>query len=77
MCFEQPHRWKRLLAATEWWYNTNFHTALKMFPFQALYGYAPTQLNLTLGSSMVAAIDDWMIERVNWNQLLRENLLMA
>lgn len=77
MCFEQPQRWKRLLAAAEWWYNTNFHTALKMSSFQALYGYTPTQLNLTPGTSVVAAVDDWMSERVNWNLLLRDNLPKA
>ena len=26
---------------------------------------------------MVAAVDDWMAERVNWNLMLRDNLLKA
>jgi hypothetical protein len=30
----------------EWWYNTNFQTAIKTTPFEALYGYAPPQLSL-------------------------------
>ncbi|KAL8171875.1 hypothetical protein V2J09_023679 [Rumex salicifolius] len=25
----------------KWWYNTNYHTALGMTPFQMVYGYAP------------------------------------
>ncbi|KAE8675334.1 Receptor-like serine/threonine-protein kinase ALE2 [Hibiscus syriacus] len=31
--------WKELMR--KWWYNTTYHTALKLTPFQALYGYAP------------------------------------
>ena len=48
-----------------------------MSPFQALYGYAPPQLSLRDRSSRVAEVEDWWAERVNWNQLLKENLLRA
>ena len=77
LCFQQPKKWKRCLTAAEWWYNTNHHTALRMSPFQALYGYAPPQLSLRDRSSKVAEVEDWWAERVKWNQLLKENLLRA
>ncbi|KAJ4745297.1 polyprotein [Rhynchospora pubera] len=42
MLFNQAKKWVRWLPLAEYWYNTNYHTAIKTTPFQALYGYAPT-----------------------------------
>lgn len=44
---QHPHQWSKWLSLAEYWYNTSFHTSLKMTPFQALYGYIPTQLSLS------------------------------
>lgn len=41
MAFNQPKKWHSWLSYAEWWYNTSFHTSLKMTPFQALYGFPP------------------------------------
>nr|XP_027067680.1 uncharacterized protein LOC113693323 [Coffea arabica] len=70
LCFQQPHKWKQWLAAVEWWYNTNYHTALHMTPFQALYGYPPSQLGLDAVRSPVVATDLWLGDRVKWNKML-------
>ena len=32
----------------EWWYNNSFHTAEKMTPFMALYGYHPPSITSSL-----------------------------
>lgn len=29
------------LPLAEWWYNTTYHSTIKMTPFEALYGYQP------------------------------------
>ncbi|KAK9040868.1 hypothetical protein V6N11_016004 [Hibiscus sabdariffa] len=42
LCFQKPRDWAKWLPHAEFWYNTNYHTALKLTPFEALYGYKPT-----------------------------------
>jgi hypothetical protein len=36
-----PKKWKSWLPLAEFWYNSNYHTALGCSPFRALYGYDP------------------------------------
>lgn len=45
MTFQEPQRWLSWLSLAQYWYNTSFHTSLKMSPFQALYGYLPPQVS--------------------------------
>ncbi|GMI86824.1 hypothetical protein HRI_002351700 [Hibiscus trionum] len=44
MCFEKPSNWSHWLSQAEWWYNTNYHIALGITPFKALYGCKPPTL---------------------------------
>ena len=45
-CFvsDKQTQWFNWLPLAEWWYNTSFHTAAKMTPFMALYGYHPPSI---------------------------------
>ena len=45
-CFvsNKKTQWVKWLPLVEWWYNTSFHTAAKMTPFMALYGYHPLSI---------------------------------
>jgi hypothetical protein len=36
-----PTKWASWLPLAEYWYNTNYHSALGKTPLQILYGYQP------------------------------------
>ena len=36
-----PKAWYSCLPLAEYWYNTNFHLAIKTIPFQIVYGQVP------------------------------------
>ena len=47
------------LPLAQWWYNTSFHTAEKMTPFMAPYGYHPPSITSYLReNSKVQAVED-------------------
>ncbi|XP_071905639.1 uncharacterized protein [Coffea arabica] len=48
-----------------------------MTPFQALYGYPPSQLGINALETPVAAVEQWLGDRRKWNELLKENLIKA
>lgn len=54
-----PHKWLEWLYLAEFWYNSSWHSALQMSPFEALYGYAPKHFGLdTLKAALVPALAD-------------------
>lgn len=78
MCADRPSSWKQWLPLAEWWYNTNFHTAIKMTPFEACYGYKPLQVpGGTLCEALVPAATHMIRDRQAMIQLLHENLAQA
>ncbi|GKE69763.1 ty3-gypsy retrotransposon protein, partial [Tanacetum coccineum] len=73
--FDEPTSWSKYLYLAEFWYNTSYHSAIEMTPFQALYGRPPPSIpHYTLGSSQVASIDITLIEHQRLISLLKENL---
>ncbi|XP_075633404.1 uncharacterized protein LOC142605861 [Castanea sativa] len=41
---DRPHSWVDCLPLAEFWFNTNFHTSIKLTPFEAFYGYPPPKV---------------------------------
>lgn len=65
-CFasQQPRQWSWYLSWVEFWYNTTFHQATTMTPFQALYGRPPPSItNYLVGASTVGYIDKELLSR--------------
>ena len=66
------------LPWAEWWYNTAYHSALKMTPFEALYGYAPPAIKPYIpGSTVVANVDAQLRSRDELLALVKRNLHQA
>jgi len=66
------------LPLAKWWYNTPFHTATKITPFMALYGYHPPSITSYLReNSKVQAMEYHIKHQQQVLQLLKDNLTLA
>lgn len=76
-----PTLWNSRLPLAEWWYNSTYRSAIKMSPFEALYGYAPLFLSIiplkTCTSSTVGVVGDFLTRRQQLAGQQKENLQMA
>ncbi|XP_047326489.1 uncharacterized protein LOC124930173 [Impatiens glandulifera] len=65
--------WVHWLPLAEWWYNTNFHTAIQTTPFEAIYGYPPSVHTLyVVGDSRVEEVDVSLTTREASLQLIKQ-----
>jgi hypothetical protein len=58
-CFasEKKNQWVQWLPLAEWWYNTSYHTATRMSPFEVVYGQnPPSVLSYLPGVSKVQVV---------------------
>ncbi|KAL3530063.1 hypothetical protein ACH5RR_009385 [Cinchona calisaya] len=66
------------MALAEWWYDTSYHSAIQMTPFEALHGFKAPQLALgPYLQTNVAAVEEILKERIKMDRLLKENLAKA
>ncbi|KAJ0981251.1 hypothetical protein J5N97_009506 [Dioscorea zingiberensis] len=73
-----PKSWSSWLSLAEFWYNTSYHTATKMTPFQALYGITPPiHLPYFPRDSSIASVDTTLKDREAVIQLLKQQLTKA
>ena len=72
---DRPHKWAEWLPLAEFWFNSNFHTSLKLTPFEALYEFPPPTLqNYVLGTTRVDVLDSLLCQREAILATLRSNL---
>lgn len=61
----------------EWWNNSSPHIALKMSPFEALYGYPPS-FPFQTPDGLVVDVVEWSFhDKQQLSHLLKENLQLA
>ena len=61
-CFagHQPSTWTKWLPWAEWWYNTTFHSAIQLTPFEAVYGWPPLASNLICLAQLMFMLLTWL-----------------
>lgn len=75
---DKPTSWLTALPWAEWWYNTTYHSAIQMTPFEALYGHPPPRIQPYFpGSSAVQEVDTQLRDRDTLIALLKTNLAKA
>ncbi|KAK8919251.1 hypothetical protein KSP39_PZI022114 [Platanthera zijinensis] len=79
-CFvmDEPRTWTTWLHWAEYCFNTSYHSASKLTPFEVVYGRPPPSLSsYESGSTAVAAVDRALRDRDRTLATLRENLRAA
>ena len=73
-----PKQWSKWLPLSEFWYNTSYHTALQLTPFEVLYGHPPRHFGITnLHADVVLDLESWLKERNLLTTLIQQQLLIA
>lgn len=73
MTHHQPSSWVKWLPLAEWWYNSSYHSSLKITSFETLYGRSSSVIP-ALGEevTVVKAISDLLQDRQNMLSFLKE-----
>ncbi|MCI09458.1 hypothetical protein A2U01_0030544, partial [Trifolium medium] len=74
----KPSSWVAFLPWAEFHYNTSYHSALKMSPFEALYGRKPPTIPAyARGSTSIQVLDEALTARDELLRTLKDNLRSA
>ena len=75
---DRPHQWATWLPLVEYWFNTSFHTSLKLSPFEALYGFPASKLQAYIPSTTrLDALDSLLCQRQVVLDTLKTHLVAA
>ena len=77
-CFISAHptKWSKWLPLYEFWYNTNWHSALNKTPFEIIYGQTPRFFGIS-ASDTIAPVDvqSWLDSRQLMIASVKQHLL--
>ncbi|GKA27150.1 ty3-gypsy retrotransposon protein [Tanacetum coccineum] len=75
MSGEKPKEWVKWLALAEFWYNTNFHSAINTTPYEAVYCQTPPiHIPYVPGESKVEGVERTLRTREEVVQMLKFHL---
>lgn len=78
MTSDKPSLWSRWLPLAEFWYNTTFHSATQMTPFEIVYGQPPpVHLPYLPGEAKVQVVAKNLQDREEMILLLKFHLMRA
>jgi len=77
-CSHKPQEWCKWLPWAQYWYNSSWHSAIKMAPYQAVYGKAPPTISSYIPkTARLQSVEDALLDRDATLQLLKDNLIHA
>ena len=77
-CSLQPKQWLKWLPWAEWSYNTSYHTATKLTPYEVVYGQPPPHVPVyESGTTKIDSVDQCLQDRNRMLSLLKTNLESA
>jgi len=75
LCYDNPKIWVSMLPWAQYWYNTSYHSAIKMTPYKALYGRDPPSLVRYEASPQdESSLQEMLVTCDRWLQELKRNL---
>jgi len=78
MVGETPREWVTWLPLAEWWYNSNWHSAIGVTPYEVVYGQPPSlHVPYLPGDSRVEAVDRSLKAREECIEMLKYHLQRA
>jgi hypothetical protein len=78
MVFADPKKWTTWLPMAEYWYNTSFHSSLKVTPFEALYGFPPPALGeFSIPGTVDKEAAEFLQQRKHMLDMIKQNFLQA
>ena len=78
MTGERPHDWSLWIPLAEWWYNSNWHSAIGVTPYEVVYGQPPSlHIPYVAGDSNMEAIDRSLKAREECIEMLKYHLQRA
>ena len=78
MVGETPREWVTWLPLAEWWYNSNWHSAIGVTPYEVVYGQPPSlHVPYLPGDSRVEPVDRSLKAREECIEMLKYHLQRA